>query len=798
MLPGDSPSTKATASATAQVVADLQPSLAVAFAKHLVAHLQEALLETLGKLSSDPSQGDATIGAYKAGVRKAVQDVLCDPGEALVQSLLHQAASSNVGEEVARPAGTPAAVESLSAADEHAADHGRSPRKWTLRFNHKCEGQGCPDLECKLCKHNPFKRCKDHFAPKYLVGDTLAAKCGAPICVELGLENSDQAPAEGLPEMHLELFLLNGVAKGIEDADEDFVFDELSLLDNNKGTPLLVSGSGGRHNDKHRVCVDINERRLNIQLPSLQVTDSSEAMLPGRKSTFRVVVVAVRRDGLPAGVKPLISHPFVVATRRIKGNIKEDFPTVDDPVGKLEHIGKQTEDKLRDLKAAARNCNMELHLPYKYTLEGGGRVSIQTVGQFRQLMKDAEMDTHLRKQLLQVLKMNSEQWSRAYEHAMRAVDVDNRLRKWYSQGEDAKDQGLLFPCKLGKIDLTRPVGLLQRSAGGDEVVTVMDQLSYGQREQVAAMLPQAVESWAELGHVGWDLCEVDYEAFIKTGDLTPPSAMRQQQSDIARIVTRGDDGPAGAPPAHITPFASAEAEEPRPRHAVSSYRAAASGGPAQGPGLHRGSSSSSATLADQAAYISNYLMSQPSQGGMGNGGQGMPTVAVHPQGGGFGPADSAMLGEVFANMVQKKLREAHRRGSQQPEAKRQRTDGGDPGMAQMPSLHSDILNSLFSWGGGQLPQMPSSSAPVMAGPFGSSMSSILPNMFPGAGSGAYGGGPDNPLLQLLSSMTFPQSNSAALMDTLQMLHSDQGPRQQRQQQQAPQIEEPSSEGRDGN
>ena len=41
------------------------------------------------------------------------------------------------------------------------------------------------------------------------------------------------------------------------------------------------------------------------------------------------------------------------------------------------------------------------HSPTRAAL-AGGKVSIQSVGQFRQLMKDAEMDTHLRKQLQQV------------------------------------------------------------------------------------------------------------------------------------------------------------------------------------------------------------------------------------------------------------------------------------------------------------------------------------------------------------------------------------------------------------
>lgn len=214
--------------------------------------------------------------------------------------------------------------------------------------------------------------------------------------------------------------------------------------------PLLA---GAELDPEHRV--QLAMKQPCEQLPLLSVTDSSEAMLPGRKSTFRLMICAVHaEDGTPLDVRPLLSPAFVVrvgvwvceyeyhtlyghtiertyvptvitlrqvATRRIKGNIKEDFPTVDDPVGKLEHIGKQTEEKLRDLLGAAANCGLDLMMPMMpaewRTSDGTtgipaavslfitcitGKVSINTVGQFRRLMQDAESDTQLRKQLQQV------------------------------------------------------------------------------------------------------------------------------------------------------------------------------------------------------------------------------------------------------------------------------------------------------------------------------------------------------------------------------------------------------------
>ena len=71
----------------------------------------------------------------------------------------------------------------------------------------------------------------------------------------------------------------------------------------------------------------------------------------------------------------------------------------------------------------------------------------------------AEADGHLRQKLQQVLKLSKEKWDDARDHAMRAVVADNRMRIWYADKANM-EVGLLFTCRLGNVDLDRPVGRL--------------------------------------------------------------------------------------------------------------------------------------------------------------------------------------------------------------------------------------------------------------------------------------------------------------------------------------------------
>lgn len=50
------------------------------------------------------------------------------------------------------------------------------------------------------------------------------------------------------------------------------------------------------------------------QLPDLHVTDSSEAMLSGRKPPFRLLVKCVHSDGRRLNIRHAVSEGFVVRT----------------------------------------------------------------------------------------------------------------------------------------------------------------------------------------------------------------------------------------------------------------------------------------------------------------------------------------------------------------------------------------------------------------------------------------------------------------------------------------------------
>lgn len=59
-----------------------------------------------------------------------------------------------------------------------------------------------------------------------------------------------------------------------------------------------------------------------VVLPDLYVSDSSEALLSGRKPPFRLVVRARHKRGQHIAVRPAVSEAFVVATRRVKTSHK--------------------------------------------------------------------------------------------------------------------------------------------------------------------------------------------------------------------------------------------------------------------------------------------------------------------------------------------------------------------------------------------------------------------------------------------------------------------------------------------
>ena len=395
-------------------------------------------------------------------------------------------------------------------------------RDLQLVFRHDCQSLGCLDSQCVLCEHNPHRRCTVNFAQKYLVHDILRAKCDAPIRVEVIDRNTGQPVGDNLPSLSLELCILDGNqydqrCGDMVDEERPEDIEACILRLNNKGNPLLVPGAGGSHNADNKVSVPMVSGYA--MLPDIYVSDSSEALLSGRKPPFRLLARAIVTDSSssesepPVPIRLAVSEGFVVATRRTRTAGKVDIPNVDDHVGKLEHMGRETIKKLQDIRGSALAVGIDIHVPDN---------RIVKVGEFRKLALLAEADGHLRQKLQQVLKLSKEKWEEARDHAMRAVVADNRMRIWYADKSEM-NMGLLFSCRLGNIELERPVGLLTKttSSSGQTAMeaTLMAQQTPAQRDQVRRLQPRAEAAWWQPGHPGWAIYPVDSDQFLSSGTL---------------------------------------------------------------------------------------------------------------------------------------------------------------------------------------------------------------------------------------------------------------------------------------
>lgn len=90
---------------------------------------------------------------------------------------------------------------------------------------------------CKLCKHNPSRRCAVNFDKKYLVNDVLKAKCQAVIRVEV-VERVTNMPVDGhalQDDIILQMAILDGNTYDAKfEAGLENDFETCSLLMNNK------------------------------------------------------------------------------------------------------------------------------------------------------------------------------------------------------------------------------------------------------------------------------------------------------------------------------------------------------------------------------------------------------------------------------------------------------------------------------------------------------------------------------------------------------------------------------------
>eukprot|EP00198_Chlamydomonas_reinhardtii_P006783 XP_001696119.1 predicted protein of CSE family [Chlamydomonas reinhardtii] len=339
-----------------------------------------------------------------------------------------------------------------------------------------CSALGCREPGCMLCACNPLRLCERNFSRKYLVGDALRAKCGASI----------------------KLVLLDGV------------------MWKERGGDCRALGA-----DDLRACMKLNNHKRGVAvLPELTVTDSSEALLQGRKPPFRLLVSAVAADDpavpLPA-VAYAVSEDFVVATRRVKQANKAEVPLLDDHVSKIEHIGRETVKKLADVVAAAKELNLTLQLP-----EGVGG-AVTSVGQFQALAGAADKDAQLKKVLQMVLKLSKEKWEEAAAHAATAVVSDFRRRVWHPPNGSAV--GLLFGCKYGGVLLKEPVSLLHAAPGGaTQRIAPEDELDAAALTLMRQLKAQAVKSWSMPGHPGWSIFQDGQAPGMPANGLPPGTA----------------------------------------------------------------------------------------------------------------------------------------------------------------------------------------------------------------------------------------------------------------------------------
>ena len=62
---------------------------------------------------------------------------------------------------------------------------------------------------------------------------------------------------------------------------------------------------------------------------------------------------------------PQSGHYLQVVTKRTKNLKKQEIPSLDDPISKLNHIGKETVKKLNELAASAAEACLHLPIPHE-------------------------------------------------------------------------------------------------------------------------------------------------------------------------------------------------------------------------------------------------------------------------------------------------------------------------------------------------------------------------------------------------------------------------------------------------
>ncbi|EFJ53210.1 hypothetical protein VOLCADRAFT_115791 [Volvox carteri f. nagariensis] len=406
-------------------------------------------------------------------------------------------------------------------------------RPLRLVIRHDCQSTGCGDQTCVLCQYNPSRLCTRNVKSKYLIDDYLKAKCGAQLRVEL-VDDTGACHTEGLPAgVRLELHMLNG-EKYKELCPDNTLLSTNTLKSCviNYHTKALLKRDGMSDTDLQ---VFLPLEHGTAKLSDLALTTSSEALLSGKAPTFRLLVWAVKEDGEPVPyVTYVVSESFVVATKRVKGAIKSDIPSVMDGISKLVHIGKATVEKLNDLRMAFQEEGFDFKLPEDL-------VKVEKVGQFRKLVDLSENNNELKNRLRHVLKLSPEKWEEVCQHAMSAVSPDFRNRVWWYV---PLSLGLLYQCKNGAVQLDNPIGVVKAGQGPDVPTQIiqLQQLSPADFSAIPRLKNSAVQNWYMTNHPNWAI-------FSENEEAVPPATPPGPGPAVAAAAGAGpsNGGAAGVP-----------------------------------------------------------------------------------------------------------------------------------------------------------------------------------------------------------------------------------------------------------
>lgn len=226
------------------------------------------------------------------------------------------------------------------------------------------------------------------------------------------------------------------------------------------------SGRGGRGTGRS----SSNKKKKNKNAAAEDDDDKSQA-------TLRLVARLVHADGsrIPGG-RPAVSEPFAVVSRRTKNLQKRDYPSLDDCVTTIEHVGRGTVRRLSELAAAVRAREQLLQLkqgddddddnegapspPARAVarLLPAGLRTFSTVRDLIGLARAASRSPRLCRELAPFLGLSDSKLVAMTRHAGRAVRSDDRLRAWFSPG---LSEALLYSCGEGSVRPDLPIAVMR-------------------------------------------------------------------------------------------------------------------------------------------------------------------------------------------------------------------------------------------------------------------------------------------------------------------------------------------------